>query len=671
MIPVSNSSPAPDTIINRAIAESVQIPPETTKDGITSAAFGFSTQRGTILPARGTRQREYALDDMYFMDEMDLIRGAFTNIAKIIASVGWEIKGDATEDETFGQLASQRGWQLKRNNGVEYYQEVFRQANFGAGWGTLCTQTIDNYLRFDAGAYIEVIGVGKSYDPLNGPVMGLSHLDPLRTYPTGDPRFPAVYYDRYGGLHVLHHSRVIRLVDMETGDERRPGYGDCSLSRAIAVAIKELWMSRYITTRLDDEPSPGFTAIGGITRAEWKAGDQQYLAETSTDRKPIWGRRKFYFTPDPSVMPKVESVDFQQSPEGFSYRDYTDINVDRLANAIGVDRQEIMQLMSGGLGSGAQSVVLHQKSKGKTIGFAFQQLERKFNDLLPDGFSFEFENRDSQETLEDANIAKAWGEAADKMKGSLQPIELRTLLSNQVEAVRDAITDTPRANDIINQPLTAQDDTPGAAPVAPTQALPAPDTPAAPITQKDYSTTEAMFVQDVGDLLMSAVTPNPYLDRRAFGVTMRSLMKNYGVQAYRDGMAQGGVYVDSLDPEDMTEATRVFIDQAQYINGLADDVFKTKSVTPANAYSRAQMWGKSLQQFNDAGMVSANANGMYVWRVGPTEHCADCLRLNGQVHRIRTWKAREFMPRSSKLFCRGYNCLCSLNRTTEKARGRF
>lgn len=669
MLTPMNGSHTPDKVIERALVESVQIPPETTKDGITSAAFGFSTQRGTILPPRGTRQREYALDEMYFMDEMDLIRGAFTNIAKIVASVGWEIKGDEEDDETFGQLASQRGWRLNRSNGVEYFQEVFRQANFGAGWGTLVTQTIVNYLRFDAGAYIEVIGAGHSYDPLRGPVMGLAHLDPLRTYPTGDPRYPAVYYDKYGGVHALHHSRVIRLVDMETGDERKPGYGDSALSRAISVAIKELWMSRYITTRLDDQPPPGVTIIGGMTRTEWNAGDQQYIDEQSNDRRPIWGRRKFYFTLDPSLVPKVENIDFQTSPENFDYRVYTDINVDRLANAIGVDRQEIMQLMSGNLGSGAQSVVLHQKSKGKTIGFAFQQLERKLNGILPDGFEFEFDERDSQETLESAEIAHKWGEAADKMTGKLQPIEIRTLLANQVEAVRDAISDTPTATDVMNQPLVAADDAGGALPVAPVASAQTPQPPAE--TQKDYSTTQAMFVQDVRDLLLSAISPNPYLDRRAFGVTLRSLLKNYGVQAYKDGMAQGGVYVDTLDPEDMTDATRVFIEQAQYVNGLADDVFKTKVITPETVQNRAMMWGKSLQQFNDAGLVSASANAMYMWQVGLTEHCKDCLRLNGQVHRIRTWKTHNWMPRSSRLSCHGYRCACSLVRTTEKARGRF
>jgi hypothetical protein len=334
-----------------------------------------------------------------------------------------------------------------------------------------------------------------------------------------------------------------------------------------------------------------------------------------------------------------------------------------------------MQLMSGNLGSGAQSIVLHQKAKGKTIGYVFQQLARKLNDVLPDGFSFEFDERDSEETLEAARIAREWAEAADKMGAALEPNQKRTLLSNQVEAVRDAISDTPRANDVSNQPYVAADDTTGAAPIAPSPTQPPQETAPAPqpIQQKDYATTQAMFVQDVGDLLMSASKSSPYLDRRAFGVTMRSFLKNYGLQAYKDGMAAGGTYVDTLDAEDNADYTGVFMAQAAYINGLADDVYNKKAVNPGNALSRAQMWGKSLQAFNDAGNMAANKNAMYRWDMAffVEDHCSDCKRLNGQVHRIRNWKASGWMPKGSKLTCKGFRCQCRLERTTEKARGRF
>jgi hypothetical protein len=681
----NGNAPPPDAerLINRALEQSIQVPPQTTKEGTVNGFFGVGAERGSILPPRGTRARELQLKALYFWDEMNLIRGAFTNIAKIIASVGWEITGDH-EDESnqaaVSSLARMQGLRLRRNTGVEYFQEIFRQSNFGAGWGSLITQVVLDFLRYDAGAYIEVIGQGNGFQALQGPVMGLAHLDPLHCYPTGDPIYPCVYYDRYGGMHIMHHTRVIRLVDMDDGDDRRPGYGDSALSRSASIAMQELWMSRYITARLDDQPSPGLTFIGGITKAEWDKTDQQYISQQGTDRGPVWGRRKFYFTPDPTIMPKIESADFQANPENFNYRDYTDIEVDRLANAIGVDRQEIMQLMGGNIGSAGQSLVLNQKSKGKTIGFLFQQLERRLNDLLPIEFTFEFKARDTQESLEDAQIGQTWAAAVASMGAALSPEEQRTLLADNIEAVRDAIANTPEANDVFQQAIIAQDDTPGSAPAAPQLNAPTvrvnddveDEIGAKSIGQKDYATTQAMFVQDVRDLLMSAITPNPYLDRRAFGVTMRSFLKNYGLKAYKDGLSQGGVNVEALDPDDNAEYMRVFVEQSQYVSGFAEDVFVKKAVNAGNIQDRALMWGKSLQAFNDEGLASADANGMYMYRRGLTsDSCVDCRHLDGQVHRLKTFKKRGKMPRSNRLACKGYRCLCYLERTTERARGRF
>lgn len=697
--PNGNSNNEQDRLIDRAIADSAQIPVSVARDGIVTQ-WSIGDVRGTYLPPFGTRARELALRRLYRMDEMNLIRAAVTGIAKVIATIPWEIKGadeEANTSPVFGQMAAQQGWRLRHNTGVEYYQEVFRQANFGAGWGTLIAQGVENFLRYDTGWFLEAIAAGDSYDKPLGPITGIANLDTLKCYPTGDPRYPAVYYDRWGGLHVLHHSRVIRLVDMEDGDELRPGYGDCGLSRAVSVAFQEVWIQRYITARLDDQSPPGVTVVHGVVKAEWELMQAKYQQRLTADAPPTFGQRLFVYTMDPAYPPKLESYDFQAPPEKFDYRIYTDINVDRIAAAFGIDRQEIMALANGNMGSGSQSVVLAQKSRGKTIGFLLQQLERKLNDLLPDEFTFEFKYRDSQEALEEAQKMQIISAAVASMGAALSADEQRALLADQIESVRDVIKNSVlRANDVINTPFTAEDNTAGSAPTvaltqggtpggvpgqaAKPQVANAPqvninddvnDDITAKSIQKSYSDTLYAFTNDVRDLLMSASTPNPYLDRRAFTVTMRSFLKNYGLQAYKDGMAQGGVSVDTLDPEDNLDYMTVFVDQSQYINGLADDVYKTKTVNPANAQMRASMWGKSLQSFDDAGMLSADKNGMRIWRYGDTEHCKDCLRLNGQVHRVKTWKARGMLPRSSALACHGFNCKCQLDRTIERARGRF
>jgi hypothetical protein len=687
-VPSTNGKPPnPDTLIERAVQESVQIPPSVSRDGIQSQ-WSIGGVRGTYLPAWGTRARELALHDLYVMDEQGLIQGSCSGIAKGIASLGWEIKGNKETNPVYGQVAARQGWRLHKSNGVEYFQEMFRQACFGEGWGTFVEKVVMNFLRYDTGAYIEAIAAGDSYNAPIGAIVGLNVLDTLKCYPTGDPRYPAVYYDRWGGLHVMHHARVIRMVDMLDTDELRPGYGHSALSRAVAIAMQEIWIQRYITSRLDDQPPPGVTAISNLNKQTWGEILTKYEAQQRTDGKTTFGQRVFVFGMDMANKVLFDNYEFSAPPEKFDYDIYTKINVDRLALALGVDRQELMQLREGGIGSGSQSQILAQKSRGKLIGLLIQEFERKLNDLLPDEFTFEFKYRDSQEAMEEVQKDQLHSDVVATLTGVLSNEEKRTYLSNVSEGIRDAIANTPRANDVFNASVIAEDNTAGAVPGAAQGQIPAQtDTPPAKPpnvnvnvdtedvvgskAQKDYLTTQAMFVQDVRDLLTSAATPNTYLDRRAFTTVMRSFLKNYGLQAYKDGLAQGQVYVDTLDMEDNARYMGVLADQSQYIGGLADDVYKAKTINSGNAQARAMMWGKSLQQFTDKGLGSAAANAMFEWRYGLTEHCPDCLRMNGQVHRYRTYEARGILPRSSNLKCKGFNCACQLVRTTEKARGRF
>lgn len=138
LTPMNGASP--DRVINQSIQETVQNLPSVSKEGVVTSGFSWGYKRGTFLPPWGTRQREFALRDIYRMDEQTLIQGAFSGVAKTIASLPWEIKGDEdTTDPAYGEMAQARGWRLRRSNGVEYYQEVFRQANFGRGWGSLIT----------------------------------------------------------------------------------------------------------------------------------------------------------------------------------------------------------------------------------------------------------------------------------------------------------------------------------------------------------------------------------------------------------------------------------------------------------------------------------------------------------------------------------------------------
>lgn len=156
---------------------------------------------------------------------------------------------------------------------------------------------------------------------------------------------------------------------------------------------------------------------------------------------------------------------------------------------------------------------------------------------------------------------------------------------------------------------------------------------------------------------------------QAYALLSNRLQRS-GEDAYRDALRENGI--TELDELDQAQIEHWNSEQQGYLGGFVDELFST-GLTPEQADSRAEMWSnKSVQASYDLALISVDKNGMYEWALGNTEkHCDTCKRLAGQRHRMREWNARDLLPKSSKLDCGGYQCDCRLEKTTEKAEGRF
>lgn len=645
-------------LLEQQIKHSVQAIPDA-RNGAASVLNAWSTARGPLLPPWGTRAREIRLREYYRMDYNWLIRGSFAGIMKRVASTPWEINGP-TEGEY----------------NAAYYQQVFRSAQFGRGWGSFVKMGVD-YLRQDVGWVAEIIAPGPADRPPTGPVMGLSHLDSVRCVPTGDPEFPILYWNRDNVLHKMHRTRLLWLQDMPDGDEYRPGYGDCALSRAIGIMWRQLQMERYIEQRLDDEPAPGIVIAHNLGTRQREQAIEAYLAEQNKDTPQVWGRQLWLYGVDPEAQKtSIETHTFSQTPDNWNYKEYTELNVDALALALGVDRQDLWQLTGGNIGSAAQSEILHLKSKGNTIGDLLTELERAFNDILPDEFEFTFKSRDHQDDIMQAQNAQAWGNFALTVQNLMTPEQQRAMLAAKVEAMQDAITDDAgqmqRLNDVDpkrEQEAIAGDDAEiveDAPPAEPVISAEEAERKAA----KALQSTRIEFELALRDIIEAAMLGS--LERRRFGILVRGLLNRWGAAAYRDGLREGGVADAELDEMDQTRFTSLLAEQSQYVSGLGEQVYK-QGISSAEAIGKPEMWfNKSIMPFYNAGLLSAERNANYEWILGRTEeHCRDCLRLNGQVHRLWAWHRREILPQSDKLACNGFNCDCRLQRSDKRANGRF
>lgn len=187
---------------------------------------------------------------------------------------------------------------------------------------------------------------------------------------------------------------------------------------------------------------------------------------------------------------------------------------------------------------------------------------------------------------------------------------------------------------------------------------------------KAFGATAQYFRLKFADSVNRAIAGQ--IPRSAFENNLIDALSTAGTNAFVDGLHDGGV--DEIpDEEEQAQIQDWIVNQIDFVDGLADQIYAQKALTPADVPGRADMWvNKSLSAIRDEGRAAADKNAMFKWLLGPTEkHCKDCARLDGQVHRYKEWYSRGWLPQADKLTCKGFQCQCKLVRTDEKGYGGF
>lgn len=608
-----------------------------------------------ILPLWESRTRDSVLRQYRYAAHNTLPVGASSQMISRVRQTPWELVGG-------GKILTRK------------YQELLQNAEFGKGWGLFLSKVLEDYLWQDNGAFIEVVGPGDPNTELKSMPTGLAHLDSARVYATGNPEFPFLYLDRQGKLHRMHISRILRLVDSPTPVEERFELGYCYGSRIIAVAKVQILMSQYTTERLSDLPPSGIVTVSGMTDIQFMQAMERYTDERHADGNSVWSNLMRLVSINPNAPVKVEITPFSNLPEHFDYGSTMEAHVNLTALALGDDPQNIWPLTGQPLGTGTQSKILHAKGQAKTFGLLLQELERAINIwVLPAEMEFKFKFQDIESDKERAETAQLWVEMTQQAS-FLSETEKRQLVANNVESFKDVLIDEAgnlRLPDDDKKPERSADDattvTPQTEQVPPVAESSNPIPPQ--FQQKDYGTTEKEFITNVSDLI-TAVNEQS-INRARFGLVMRAQLRRLGDRAFRDGLEAGGVQED-MSEDDRKQYDQLLAEASGYVTDFANQLYSDK-ITISDTDARAKMWANgSLVNFFQAGLLSADRNGLYEWKLGSTqEHCRDCLRLNGQKHRLKDWHAKGWLPQSHSLACTGLHCGCRLERTTGRASGRF
>lgn len=366
----------------------------------------------------------------------DILQGALASMIKKFRAMDWSITGP------------------KRV--VNKYQTMLSESEFGQGWPTLLGKGLYDYHTQDKGWFTELIGAGDPDGPLVGPVVGLAHLDAQYCQLTGDPIWPVLFNNaKDNKSHRLHASRVMHITDLPSPVEPMFGVGFCATSRVLASSSVLLKLARYKNEKLDDLPEAGVAIFNNILKDTFDDAEANFSRERRAQGQMIYTNILRLFNLDPAKEASINFTSFANLPDAFNEKEATELYINIVALAFGVDVREFWPMSAGSLGSASESLMQHQKAKGKGIGDLISTIERAINWMvLPPSVEFHFDFQDDEEdeararinqtkaaTITGLNIATSEGDLFTRA-------ELRQMLAANVDYVPPEFLDADTGNDM-------------------------------------------------------------------------------------------------------------------------------------------------------------------------------------------------------------------------------
>lgn len=174
------------------------------------------------------------------------------------------------------------------------------------------------------------------------------------------------------------------------------------------------------------------------------------------------------------------------------------------------------------------------------------------------------------------------------------------------------------------------------------------------------------YSNGIGELVASAILGE--IGRSEFEEAMLGLVDEtypalFMVGAEIDDLA-------ALPPGDLAEFETELETAQMSIDNLANDIYSVRRYDGEDglekAENRVSVWrNKAAGLFSLGTLFILGADPLLEWVYGDTDHCGDCARLNGQVHRKSEWRQSGWRPQGAMLECHGFHCQCRYNRLPE------
>lgn len=588
--------------------------------------------------------------------------GILQSVVSIDKNRGWTLVG--------GKIQVKRFVQILHN---------FQVAADLAGWRNGLSVSSRNYYNSDLGTVVEI---GRSAE--NGPLAAMYTVDPTKCVLTGTPDTPLKYNNGARDKQMWQPNDYFRVPSFPSPAESMNGLGYCAVSRCIELAKVLVSVIEHDREQLGSKAPKGILTINGLTQEQWL----QSLEESSAELKTL--EREFYsgvqVLADETGEVKVELTSFSNLPTGFKQEEFINMIIYGYALAFGYDPREFWPVSSGSMGTATETENQHRRASSKGgLDFALG-FQEKLQDELPDTLEFEFEQRDVQGDIAEADFQKKeldiikgmyetsnadgkslvdYDEARQLMvEANLIPDEwtaneeedsvtdtddlgVEQLLEKQ--RVQNAISKFPKDDIVVyssrkNKYRTIR--AAGAKKFSIAVKKPLKKKVKSRAYDGDYTQIRAAF----HDATYTVV--RDYLNSSDRATSYKSAMNRNVVEAYGPAAEQG--YIDGGGDLPLDDDANDWITAAQSAElGYVDSLFVSlKQLRDSGEFdaeneatARADGYASSLDGVYNTAAVYGAGNKMLTFQGDDGEHsCRSCTKLYGQRHKASWWIAHDYVP---------------------------
>lgn len=573
------------------------------------------------------------------------------------------------------------GWRLVLEDDrleplMRHYHDLFEMSQFGDGFRQFLNLYATDHYTQDNGAFIELVGDGELArfdDEVGNPVIakgylpkyavkGFAHLDAAQVWRTNSREFPFMYTNPWTMERTLFHwTRCIGTSQFRQPIERGRGIGICALARAYQ-ALNIIQISNEFIEEKMVGASPELAIAEGVAMEAIRTAVSDNAFEMDARGLARWKGTVFVQADvlPGGKSPSVNLVGLRNTPDGWDREKELTLAMYIVSTAYATDVRDFGWSFGTTGATKADAEIQDLKTSGKGRADVLRDLEDIFNNrIMPTGIRFEFDQKDDLEDMRKAEIQNLRAETRSTqiLSGELTSEEARMMAAAEGDIDPAFLEDDTIATDTVD-PRDAEAEAPKAEETAAVET--------AEFEEGEKVSQERGREIYRGQLFRAANTLRRTGEIGDFFISASDIIQKQGKAAYLRGIQDGGNAgirsVGMLEPNEIAEMTLLVNEQVGFLMKLSD--YAGGDVNMSQLKSRIDLWvNKGLDGIYNAGKLTGAKNKTLEWIYGDTEHCSDCLNLNGRVYRASIWKKYEIQPRSSLLECKGFKCQCKFEPT--------